>query len=125
MEISIMDIGAIGNSALLSQVNAELKSSALPKSSVEASTTAQKEVKKESPQGSTEQIKKAVDEINQSMKQLSRGLEFAIDDDTKLSVVKVIDSQTKEIIRQFPSQETLQIAKSLDLVLGKIIKDQA
>lgn len=120
-----MDIGAIGNSAPLPQANAEIKSPALSKSRVEATTTPPVELKKENDKESAAQIKKAVEDINQSMKQLSRGLEFTIDDDTKLSVVKVIDSQTKEIIRQFPSQETLQIAKSLDTVLGKIIKDQA
>jgi flagellar protein FlaG len=120
-----MDIGAIGNSAPLPQVGAELKSSAPSTPRVDMKPTLPAEIKDEPSQASTDQIKQAVEDMNQSMKQQSLGLEFTIDDDTDRSVVKVIDSETKEVIRQFPSQETLQIAKSLDDTLGKIIKEQA
>jgi flagellar protein FlaG len=125
VEISIMDIRAIGNSAPLPQAGTELKSSAPSTSRVDMTTTLPAEINKEPSQASTDQIKQAVEDINQSMKQQLNGLEFVIDEDTNRSVVKVIDSETKEVIRQFPSQETLQIAKSLDDTLGKIINEQA
>lgn len=74
---------------------------------------------------SMDQVKQAVQDINQSLQSLSQGLEFSIDTDSKQTVIKVIDPQTQEVIRQMPSQEALDIAKILDQVLGKLIREKA
>lgn len=74
---------------------------------------------------SLDQVKEALQNINQSMHSLSQGLEFSIDTDSNRTVVKVIDQQTQEVIRQMPSQEALDIAKMLDQVLGKLIREKA
>ncbi len=72
-----------------------------------------------------DQIKHAVQDINKSLQSLSQGLEFSVDTDTKEVIVKVVDQQTKEVLRQMPSKEALDIAKALDQVLGKLIKTKA
>ena len=74
---------------------------------------------------SLDQVKQAVEDINQSLQSLSQGLEFSLDTDTKEVVIKVVDQQTREVLRQMPSKEALEIAKALDQVLGKIIKTKA
>ena len=74
---------------------------------------------------SIDQIKQAIQDINKSFQSLSRGLEFTIDEDSNRTIVKVIDQQTKEVIRQLPSQETLEIAKALDQVIGRLIREKA
>ena len=74
---------------------------------------------------SIDQVKQAIQDINKSFQSLSRGLEFTIDEDSQRTIVKVIDQQTKEVIRQLPSQETLEIAKALDQVIGKLIREKA
>ncbi|MEN9866373.1 MAG: hypothetical protein RL748_1963 [Pseudomonadota bacterium] len=74
---------------------------------------------------SLEQLNQAVKNINQSLSVLSQNLEFSVDTDSKRTVVKVIDQQTKEVIRQIPSKETLEIAKALDTVKGLLITQQA
>jgi flagellar protein FlaG len=74
---------------------------------------------------SIDQVKQAVEDINKSLQSLSQGLEFSVDTDTKEVIVKVIDQQTKEVLRQMPSKEALEIAKALDQVLGKLIKTKA
>jgi flagellar protein FlaG len=74
---------------------------------------------------SLDDVKQAVQDINKSLQSLSQGLEFSVDTDTKEVIVKVIDQQTKEVLRQMPSEEALQIAKALDQVLGKLIKEKA
>lgn len=71
------------------------------------------------------QVAQAVKEINKSMESLAQGLEFSVDSDTKETVVKVIDQHTKEIIRQMPTQEALDIAKALDQLQGMLIKQKA
>ena len=40
-------------------------------------------------------------------------IEFAIDNDSKKMIMKIIDEETQEIVKQFPSEISLQIAKLL------------
>ncbi|MFC0166589.1 flagellar protein FlaG [Pseudoduganella danionis] len=61
-----------------------------------------------------DQVKNAVSQLNKSSQAKSQGLEFSVDNDTKRTVVKVVDSGTGEVLRQIPSPEALEIAKSLD-----------
>jgi flagellar protein FlaG len=63
---------------------------------------------------SLDQLNRAVSELNQSQQAKSQGLEFSIDSDTKRTVVKVIDQSTKEVLRQIPTPEALEIAKALE-----------
>jgi flagellar protein FlaG len=63
---------------------------------------------------SLDQVNRAVAELNQSQQAKSQGLEFSIDTDTKRTVVKVIDQSTKEVLRQIPTPEALEIAKALE-----------
>jgi flagellar protein FlaG len=72
-----------------------------------------------------DQVAEAVRNINQTMKALSQNLEFSIDADSKRPVVKVVDQQTKEVIRQMPTVEALEIAKALDRVQGLLIRQKA
>ena len=82
-------------------------------------------VQKTGATASLDQVKQAIQDINKSLQSLSQGLEFSVDTDTKEVIVKVIDQQTKEVLRQMPSKEALEIAKALDQVLGKIIREKA
>jgi len=77
-------------------------------------------------QPSQAKVEKAIEEINKAMKSLSQdGLEFSVDKDTNFSVVKIIDKQTNQVIRQLPSQATIEIAKALDKLQGLLIKQEA
>ncbi len=67
----------------------------------------------------------AVKNINEALKSLSRNLEFSIDSDSNRSIVKVVDHETGEVIRQMPTPEALEIAKALDRVQGLLIQQKA
>lgn len=56
----------------------------------------------------------AVDKLNKSPQASAQGLEFSIDPDSKRTVVKLVDQNTKEVLRQIPSKEALAIADALD-----------
>lgn len=123
-----MDIGALGNVATNAQRTADTKQpSPTPLNAIEKPAPVQTvdAVQRSAPAPSMDQVKQAVEDINKSMQSLSQGLEFSIDADSKQTIVKVIDPQTKEVIRQMPSQEALEIAKTLDQVLGKLIREKA
>jgi len=74
-----------------------------------------------------DQVEQAVSKLNKSPQAQSQGLEFSIDSDTKRTVVKVVDQSTKEVLRQIPSPEALEIAKSLEASENKglLIKQTA
>ena len=63
---------------------------------------------------SSEQLREAVSQLNKASQDKSQGLEFSIDNDSKRTVVKVIDQTTKEVLRQIPTPEALEIAKALE-----------
>ena len=74
---------------------------------------------------SDEQLKSLVQEANDFIKPLNGSLQFSIDKDTGTTVVKVIDTSTKEIIKQFPTEEMLGLAKALSQLKGLLVKQQA
>ncbi|MFZ6744165.1 flagellar protein FlaG [Undibacterium sp. JH2W] len=74
---------------------------------------------------SADDVNKAVAEINKSLQLSSQNLEFSVDNDAKEVVVKIVDQQTKQVIRQIPTEEALEIAKSLDKLQGLLIKQTA
>jgi flagellar protein FlaG len=72
-----------------------------------------------------EQVKDAVKQINQSMQANNQSLEFSVDEDSKETVVKIVDLKTREVVRQIPTPEALEIAKSLDKMMGLLISQKA
>lgn len=69
-------------------------------------------------------VKGATEQINKLIQQFNRNLQFTVDEDTGVNVVKVIDNESKEVIRQMPTEEMLAIAKALDKLRGLLIQDR-
>lgn len=82
-------------------------------------------VKQTEPAPSLAQVTEAVKNINKTLQTLSQDLEFSIDEDSNRTIVKVVDQKTKEVIRQIPTPEALEIAKALDTVQGLLIRQTA
>lgn len=74
---------------------------------------------------SKEDVSAAVSKLNEAMATSSQSLKFEIDDDTKQIVVKIIDQGTQEVVRQMPTEEALQMAKSIDKMQGLLIRQTA
>ncbi|MCX7175491.1 MAG: flagellar protein FlaG [Proteobacteria bacterium] len=70
-------------------------------------------------------LRAATDKINQTMQGLGNNLEFTVDTETSMNIVKVVDKATNKTIRQFPSAEALAIAKTLDKLQGLLIREKA
>lgn len=60
-------------------------------------------------------VEKAVSDINDYVQRVNRDLQFRVDDALPLgrSIVTVVDSDTQETIREFPSEEALALAHQL------------
>lgn len=65
------------------------------------------------------QLQSAVNKINKALQQSNQSLEFSVDATTKTPVVKMVDTQTGKVIQQYPSQQTLAIAESIDQYLSE------
>jgi flagellar protein FlaG len=48
------------------------------------------------------------------MKQNDSGLEFSIDQDTKRTIIKLVESRTGDVIRQYPTEDMLAITRAID-----------
>lgn len=72
-----------------------------------------------------DEVRESVSKINKTIQNLARNLEFSVDEDTQMNIVKVVDTKTKDVIRQFPSEEVLAIAKALDKLQGLLLKEKA
>lgn len=63
---------------------------------------------------SNEQIKKAVDALNKKM--TGTVCEYGYHDETKRVTIKIVNKDTKEVIKEYPAEETLDmIAKAWEL----------
>ena len=76
-------------------------------------------------QPSRQELNKAVKAVNEFVGSVNNSLKFSVDEDTGQTVVKVIDNVTKEVIKQFPSEEMLEIAKALDSIKGLLVQQKA
>ena len=72
-----------------------------------------------------EDLAHALKSINEVLQDRSPSLEFSVDSSTDRSVVKVVDKDTREVIRQMPSREAIEIARALDKLQSLLIRDVA
>lgn len=72
-----------------------------------------------------EEVKDAVNQIQHFTQTLAPNLQFSIDEETGKTVVKIMDAQTQEVIRQFPSEEAITIARALGKIEGLLFHDKA
>lgn len=72
-----------------------------------------------------ETLLQAVEDVRKAIEPVAQNLLFSIDDDTGRTIVKVVDAQTDEVIRQMPSEEVLAISKAIDKLKGVLIQQKA
>ena len=60
---------------------------------------------------SSEEVLEAVQNLNAFVQKTRRELNFSVDEQTGRTVVKVIDHETKDVIRQIPAEEILDVAR--------------
>ena len=80
----------------------------------------EKEHKEISPQ----MLEELVKELEKKLSMLNTQLKISIDKDTNMVVVKVIDKETKKIIRQIPPEYVLKIVKYLDEITGLLYNNK-
>lgn len=66
--------------------------------------------------GNTELIEQLANDLSVISDSLQRSLSFSVNQDTGDTVIVVRDSQTEEVVRQIPSESSLQLAQNLNRI---------
>ena len=74
---------------------------------------------------SPEQIKQAIEIANKALQAIASNLEFEQDSSTGKTVMRIVDTTTQQVIRQYPTEEMLAIAHGLDRMRGLLLEDKA
>jgi len=74
---------------------------------------------------SKEAVAKAAAQIQNFVKEMGRNLSFTIDETTGYNVVRVMNPETNEVIRQLPSEELLKIARSMEQLNSVLVNQKA
>ena len=69
-------------------------------------------------------LEKAIEKANKSMVFRNRYLEFRIHEKTNEIIVRVIDSETKEVIREIPSEKILDMFASMLELAGLLVDER-
>jgi flagellar protein FlaG len=76
----------------------------------------------EQQQERVEALQERVAELNDHMQNFNRSLQFTVDESSGDTVIKVIDSETDELVRQIPSQTLLDIRNAVDKYRGVLLE---
>jgi flagellar protein FlaG len=71
-----------------------------------------------------QKLEKAAERLNKALEAFDRDLNISFHDDGQV-VVRVTDPKTGDVIRQIPPERVLEVAESLDKIVGLFVNDTA
>ena len=71
------------------------------------------------------EIQRALSQVEIMMELRDRAVTFSQDEQAGANVIRVIDKNTGELIRQFPPDELLQFMRNLTKMLGTLMDEKA
>ncbi len=72
-----------------------------------------------------EQLQQAVRDIRKIVESTASELNISIDQESGKTVVRVIDSATRKLIRQIPSEEVMSVSRAINRLAGFLVQEQA
>ena len=131
--MEVTSLGSISNGYQqpISNNNQDYAKASQTNDSAEASSINDKyqAVKSKDPQAELEETKEKLDEavakLNKTAGAFGRALEFKVHDETNRMMVSVVDTENDKVIRQYPSEEVLDMAAKVDNYLGLIFDKKA
>lgn len=88
-----------------------------------ATTAAQRSASNGEPDRKT--VESAVERLKNFVQSANSDVQFSIDEESGIRVIKVVDKETQEVVRQLPSKEVVEMAKALDKLQGLIFRGTA
>ena len=119
-----MDIKAVQNQTLTSMNSQNIEIQKAKEKVAPIEKQVQQDRENQNKQINTEDLMKAANELNKKFEMLNSQLKIEIDKDTGIKVAKIIDKETKEVIRQIPPEAILKIVKYLNEVTGLLFNEK-
>jgi len=79
----------------------------------------------QAPTPTKDQVEQAVARVKEVLRGTTSRLEIEIDPDLHKAVIKILNGESGELIRQIPSQELLDLAKHFDDPKGLLVRERA
>ncbi len=76
-------------------------------------------------QVSLEDLATAAEHLGQALEVINRGLEFSIHEDTNRIIVRVINRETQEVLKEIPPEQLLDMIARIWDVMGLIVDEKA
>jgi flagellar protein FlaG len=70
-------------------------------------------------------LRQAVESLREYVQHVKRHLEFSVDSESGRDIIRVIDSETDEVIREIPPEEAIKMSQRLNESGGSLIRTQA
>jgi flagellar protein FlaG len=70
-------------------------------------------------------IKQVAQQIDDFLKASSSNLQVSVDSESEELIVRVVDTETQEVIRQIPSKEMLAMSQAIDQMSGLLLRQTA
>lgn len=74
---------------------------------------------------SREAVVQAARHIESFVKSVGRSLDFSVDPSTGDNVLRVLNPENGEVVRQLPAEETLRIARAIDYMQSMLVNQRA
>ena len=68
-----------------------------------------------------EQLEQMAQQLQDFMGEMNRSIQFKVDEDSGRDVIKVLDKNSGEVIKQYPSEEVLSLVSKLSESAGILI----
>ena len=93
------------------------------KDSSDGSTSQQQQTAKNA-QVAPDQLKKMIEEMNRKINNSNEIAMFGIHEDTNRVMIKIMDKDTKEVIKEFPPEKTLDMIAKLWEMAGILVDER-
>lgn len=114
-----MGIERIMDGAFKKPFETDLTAKAALRASSEAAAA---EDKSRAPKAGPDEVEAIASEVQIYLKRLNTELRFEVDKDSKEVIVKIVDPENDEVIRQIPSEELLAIRERMEDLVGVLYK---
>lgn len=71
------------------------------------------------------QLERTVADLNEAAQSHRRSLRFSVDEDSGRTVIRVVDPETDEVVRQIPPEEVLNVARRMGDSAGALLRAKA
>ncbi len=92
--------------------------------SANAKTQQQANTKPAREQQQSEQLKKAIMEMNRRINNSNEEAVFGVHEDTNRIMIKIMDKETKEVIKEFPPEKTLDMIARIWEMAGILVDEK-